>query len=92
VSIIARILDWFDAPRYCKGCGEAIEVEQDGGFDPKTGKQAHDKGWAWHCPEVSIDLSTDGTYISYASWRGGGSHDYGTGRPRWHKALGLVAE
>jgi hypothetical protein len=83
MSLWSRLLDAFDAPRFCKGCGRAIVVERDG-FDPKTGEPA--AHWYWACPSLSVDLYTNGS-IRQVEWRGGGSHDYGTGRPRWHRTV-----
>ena len=81
MSALDLVLAMFDAPRFCRGCGKPIEVEQEG-FDARTGKPAG--RWYWACPELTVDLATNGL-IRRVEWRGGGSHDYGTGRPRWHR-------
>lgn len=83
MGLIDRVLDAFDAPRFCPDDGKAIEVEAIPVFDPKTGQPAEPL-YLWHCPEVS----------AWIEGRGGGEwsqhgvaalHAHGMGRPRWHR-------
>lgn len=79
MSIADRVLDWFDAPRFCPDDGEPIEVTSHPRFDPNTGGP-HDS-WYWHCPDVTFD--DEGGAITWRQWGVSNVHAHGTGRPRW---------
>ena len=89
MSAWSRLLAALDAPQFCGVCGEPIRVERHGGYDRRTG--ADKPYWVWRCPEISLDVDIDGR-VRRAEWRGGDSHDYGNGRPRWHRALAVEVE
>jgi hypothetical protein len=81
MSILAWLLGRIDHPRFCKDCGRPIDVVNDPDFDPKTG-QPRDR-WYWRCPETHVTLFTGGG--SRASSTGDFVHQWGRGRPGWHR-------
>ena len=85
MSIVSRILDWWDDPRFCPDCGKPIDVEERQRYDGTTGDPR--PLWVWHCPDVSMSVKSDGSV--YAEQRRVDFvHAPGTGRPRWHQREG----
>jgi len=82
VSVLSRVLDWFDAPRFCPDDGEPIKVENIPSFDDQTGLPRSDR-WVWHCPAVRVRW--EGGKIIW-SQHGMTIHVHGTGQPRWFRA------
>ena len=82
-DLLQRLRDWLlpDAPRWCPDCGEPVEVEDVGAFDPRTGERLG--RWCWHCPKVRMTHGADGWTMRQS---GDHLHAYGYGRPRWHFA------
>lgn len=78
MSVLSRLLDWMDTPRFCPDDGKEIEVENIGAYNERTGAAEDD--WIWHCPGVSTD---DGRVWTQ---RGDRVHIHGHGQPRWHRA------
>ncbi len=87
MSALSRLLDWFDAPRFCSVDGQPIKVNEITAFDARTG-QPHST-WTWSCPDVYLETE-DGS-LRHAEQRGSDFiHPFGLGRPRWHRAGSTV--
>ncbi len=86
-SLLDRIRDAFDAPRFCPDDGEPIKVRSVPSFDPTTGAESAD--WYWSCPEVRV--SVGGGRVRW-SQSGDHLHVHGNGRPRWHRLAALSSD
>jgi hypothetical protein len=81
MSLLSRLRDWFDDPRYCPDCGKTIVVVDAGGFNEKTGAPEH--LWYWTCPDTHISVYLFPSGGSEVTRYGGERHVWGRGRPRW---------
>jgi hypothetical protein len=80
VSVIERIRDRLDAPRFCPDDGQPIKVRNIPRFDGTTG-ESKDR-FFWMCPEVYLSVGEGRLHWEQTGYH---VHVHGTGRPRWHR-------